>query len=188
MDNRISNISFGANFVPHVTLNKARWHSIGKEFEQITENFPGHFHLVQSTLPSNKRVYFLSTKTVGGVVRAEDSKYIPSDILGKWLMDLDDKAVAEKLAKVFAVLKIRKQAIYDLRKMHKPDPIVQENLADRYISRIKRVYSNDEDIILPKHKVDTQKHAVWDGVFDAKSELYRLNQVDQGQKVVANVN
>ncbi len=184
---RVNNISFGANFVSHVHLNKSRWENIGKQFEEITSGYPGHFHIIQTPLHGDKKVYYVSTKAINGAIRAEDSKYIPSDILGKWIMDLDDKDIAKKLAKIFGILKIRKQTVYDMRKVHGNNPILTENLADKYLARIKRIAANDEEIILPPYKVDTQKHSVWNGLFDAKSELFRLQQIDAGQHIVTQI-
>lgn len=181
---RLNNISFGANFVTHVHLNKSRWENIGKEFEEITSQYPGYFHIIQTSLHGDKKVYYVSTKAINGTIRAEDSKYIPSDILGKWLVDLEDKDIAKKLAKIFGILKIRKQTVYDMRKIHGNNPILTENLADKYLAKIKRISANDEEIILPPYKVDTQKHSVWNGLFDAKSELFRLKKIDAGQQEI----
>lgn len=184
---RVNNISFGANFVSHVHLNKSRWEGIGKQFEEITSTYPGYFHLIQTTLHGDKKVYYLATKAVNGVIRAEDTKLMPSDILGKWIMDLEDKDIAKKLAKIFGIMKIRKQSVYDMRKVHGNNSLMIENIADKYLERMKRITANDEDILLPPYKVDTQKHSIWNGLFDAKSELFRLQHIDAGQHVVTKI-
>lgn len=180
-------ISFCAKFSYHGELNKTRFDNISKIFSQATSDYDnGCLHLIADS-GNYKPDYYLARRLKYGIVRAEDCVKIPNEILGRWLVELQDDTIAVKLAKIFRILNIRRQAVYDLRKTHPDKPLELESIADKYLSRLKRFANNDEDIIRPETKSHLDKIGIWNGIYDAKADLYSLKSMREGHKIVVNV-
>ena len=182
-----NNVSFGSDFVPKVRLNKQRWEGICPVFYKLSKGIRkgGAVYLVEKTGKDGKPRYYASVKIAQeGCIRAEDAVRIPNAVLGKWLAELDDKSISEKFIKLLKILSIRRQAIYDLRKMQGNNPIEVENIAERYLKRMRKFVCCDEEILVPKDKVYDTVNGIWQGPFSAKQELYSLVPQRDGHRIV----
>ena len=170
-----------------VKLNKTRWEGIIPEFRKATNDYTKEnaFFLVQTMSKSGKTKYFFSTKLKEGNIAAEDSVCVPNEVIGRWLAELSDRDVAEKLEKIFRIINIRRQAIYDLRKLPEDKILEKEAIADRYLKRMRQFAKSDPDIIVPKETVYNGAKGVWLGQMDAKREIFELKDGAVGRKILA---
>ena len=184
IDNRVS---FCAEFKPKVTLNQKVWEEVIPVFRTITNDYNkgDDFYMVQTRGNSGKPKYIFSVRKRENTFLAEDSVVVPNELLGKWLVEHDKDGVAKKLEKIFRILNIRRQAIFNLRKSLCESGHEQELIAERYLRRIQKLAQGDSDIVTSKEDAYNGKSGVWNGPFDAKREIYFLKDVEQGKKVIA---
>ena len=184
-----SNVSFCADFKPIVRLNKSRWNEIIPEFNEATINYKkeGNLFLIQTENSGKTKYYFAIKKKENNEFWEEDSVCVSPEVIGKWLASLDNKEIALRLQKIFGILNIRRQAIYDLRKLAGKCELEMENIADRYLRRMWKISQNDPDIIVPKDLVYRGGKGVWISQMEAKREIYELKDGSVGRRIIATV-
>jgi len=184
IDNRVS---FCADFKPIVKFNKSRWNEIIPDFKDLTNDYQNckGLYLIQTGTPGKQKYCFTIKLRNNSECYAEDSVFVPTEVIGKWLAGFDNKEIAAKLEKIFRILNIRRQAIYDLRKLPDGKNLEQEFIADRYLKRMRQFAKSDPDIIVPKETVYNGAKGVWISQMDAKREIYELKNGELGRQVLA---
>ena len=169
IDNKVT---FCADFKPIVKFNKARWNEIIPEFRNATNDYQNcrGLYLLQTGTTGKPKYYCTIKLRNNSEYLAEDSVFVPAEVIGKWLAGFDNKEIAAKLEKIFRILNIRRQAIYDLRKLPENSPLEKEAIAERYLKRMRQFAKSDPDIIVPKETVYNGAKGVWISQMEAKRE------------------